>query len=123
MNGTMTADNRSSERNVGCQPGAGEIVYEHRNTDDKDLGGVKFPDVLHPTKATRAEPRSQLEEVRVTMRRVNPTVPRAWPARQCARGNGPVVAVQSTELATGMWRIGGGSYHSVAVEFKDRGGR
>jgi glyoxylase-like metal-dependent hydrolase (beta-lactamase superfamily II) len=81
---------------------------------------VLFPAVLH---SHQGDPRLNAghnwKEVRVTNARVNTGAARLAVPDNVRNATVPAVAVESTQLAGGIWRIAGGSHHSVAVEFRD----
>ena len=103
-----------------ANPIFGDMIYDHRYTEYQDFNGVMFPTVLHSHQGDpRINPGHNWMEIRVTDAQVNIaaetlTVPDT--VRQAAR---PAVRVESTALADGVWRIAGGSHHSIAVEFRD----
>ena len=105
-------------------PVMGDMQVEIRYSDYRDIGdGIMFPFRYHAHqgdhpllpvstgrnwrdyRVTEAEP--NVEDAALT---VPPAVMNAQPA---------MVNVMSEEVADGVWRIAGGSHHSVAVEFED----
>jgi glyoxylase-like metal-dependent hydrolase (beta-lactamase superfamily II) len=121
VNGTINAQNLVERVQTWVpNPVFGDMVYEHRYTEYKDFNGVRFPTVLHSHQGDpRLNPGHNWMEVRVTAVQPNPAsvaigVPDA--VRSAAI---PAVAVQPERLSNGVWRIAGGSHHSVLVEFKD----
>jgi hypothetical protein len=120
VNGTITADNLVERTQTWvANPVLGDTVYDHRYSDYKDFGGVLFPAVLH---SHQGDPRLNAghnwKEVRVTNARVNTGAARLAVPDSVRSATVPAVAVESTQLAPGIWRIAGGSHHSVAVEFR-----
>jgi glyoxylase-like metal-dependent hydrolase (beta-lactamase superfamily II) len=96
------------------------MVYEHRYTEYKDYNGVKFPTVLHSHQGDpRLNPGHNWMEVRVTAVQANLPAAALTVPDAVRSATIPAVAVQSERLANGVWRIAGGSHHSVLVEFKD----
>tara|TARA_R110002110_G_scaffold415748_1_gene654841 strand:- start:76103 stop:77605 length:1503 start_codon:yes stop_codon:yes gene_type:complete len=102
-----------------ADPVLGDTLWEARYDDYKDVGnGVKFPSVMQYSRGMRfPEPGNGVLEVRVN--EVNINVPNAAPAvpdpvRLAGKTPGPAKA---QPLGDGVWLIGGGSHHSVAVEF------
>ena len=121
VNGTITADNLVERTQTWvANPVLGDTVYDHRYSDYRDFGGVLFPTVLH---SHQGDPRLNAghnwKEVRVTNARVNTGAARLSVPAAVRDATVPAVAVESTQLANGIWRIAGGSHHSVAVEFRD----
>ncbi len=121
VNGTITADNLVERTQTWvANPVLGDTVYDHRYSDYKDYGGVLFPTVLH---SHQGDPRLNAghnwKEVRVTNARVNVGAARLSVPENVRDATVPAVALESTQLANGVWRIAGGSHHSVAVEFRD----
>ena len=81
--------------------------------DYKDYGGVKFPG-----KIAISEGGFPSWEFNVT--KVTPNAPADLPVPDAVKSATiPPVQVVSTKMADGVWHLGGGSHHSVVVEFKD----
>ena len=121
VNGTITEDNLVERTQTWiANPVLGDTVFDHRYSDYQAFGDVKFPTVLH---SHQGDPRLNAghnwKEVRVTGARVNVDAPRLTVPDNVRAATAPAVSVESTELADGVWRIAGGSHHSVAVEFRD----
>ncbi len=121
VNGTIGADNLVERTQTWiANPVLGDTVFDHRYSDYRDFGGVLFPAVLH---SHQGDPRLNAghnwKEVRVTNARVNTGAARLAVPDNVRNATVPAVAVESTQLANGIWRIAGGSHHSVAVEFRD----
>jgi glyoxylase-like metal-dependent hydrolase (beta-lactamase superfamily II) len=121
INGTITDQNLVERVQTWvANPVFGDMVYEHRYTDYKEFGDVRFPTVLHSHQGDpRLNPGHNWMEIRVTA--VQPNVANAAlavPANVRTAAAAPVRA-ESEQLANGVWRIAGGSHHSVAVEFRD----
>jgi glyoxylase-like metal-dependent hydrolase (beta-lactamase superfamily II) len=121
VNGTINAQNMVERVQTWVpNPVFGDMVYEHRYTDYKDFNGVKFPTVLHSHQGDpRLNPGHNWMEVRVTAAQPNAAAAALTVPDAVRSATIPVVAVQSERLANGVWRIAGGSHHSVLVEFKD----
>ena len=121
VNGTINDQNLVERVQTWVpNPVFGDMVYEHRYTEYKDYGGVKFPTLLHSHQGDpRLNPGHNSMEVRATS--VQPNVSAAAlsvpdAVRQAAI---PAVRAVSQKLADGVWLIGGGSHNSVLVEFQD----
>ena len=121
VNGTINADNLVDRTQTWiANPVLGDTIFDHRYSDYKEFGGVMFPTVLH---SHQGDPRLNAghnwKEVRVTTARANVDAPRLTVPDNVRAATVPAVQVESTQLANGVWRIAGGSHHSVAVEFSD----
>jgi glyoxylase-like metal-dependent hydrolase (beta-lactamase superfamily II) len=82
-------------------------------SDYKDNGGVKFPAKMAISEG--GFPSWELNTTKVTANgAADLPVPEA-----VASATVPPVQVASTKIADGVWHVGGGSHHSVAVEFKE----
>jgi glyoxylase-like metal-dependent hydrolase (beta-lactamase superfamily II) len=79
--------------------------------DYKDFSGVKFP-----TKITQSQGGFAVNEFNVASVTPNANVNLPVPAN-VASATIPAVQVQSNKVADGVWFVGGGSHHSVLVEF------
>ena len=107
-------------------PVLGDMNYEHEYSDWKQLGdGIVFPAGWHHHDGWDDERQVPL----ITgghnsfggsfpEMRVNDCSPLAVPSEVLA-AEPPDHAVEATELAKGVWLLGGGSHNSVAVEFAD----
>ena len=121
VNGTINED-RLVERTQTwvANPVLGDMIYDHRYTEYRDFDGVMFPTVLH---SHQGDPRLNAShnwmEIRVTNVRANVDVTALPVPASVRQATVPTARVESTELADGVWRIAGGSHHSVAVEFRD----
>ncbi len=94
-------------------PVLGDMLVETSYSDYQDFNGVRFP--------TRIQQRQGgYPTLELTVSSVQPNVSVALevpePVRQATV---PPVRVESQRLADGVWLLGGGSHHSVAVEFQD----
>ena len=96
------------------------MIYDHRYTGYQDFGGVMFPTVIHSHQGDpRINPGHNSMEITVTAAAADvETGPPAVPDN-VRDATAPPVVVRSTQMASGVWRIYGGSHHSVAVEFAD----
>ena len=121
VNGTINAQNMVERVQTWVpNPVFGDMVYEHRYTEYKDYNGVKFPTVLHSHQGDpRLNPGHNWMEVRVATVQPNPTVAALTVPDAVRTATIAPVTVQSERLTNGVWRIAGGSHHSVLVEFKD----
>ena len=121
VNGTINEDNLV-ERVLTWVPNAyfGDMIYDHRYTAYQDFDGVMFPTVLHSHQGDpRIHPGHNWMEITVTEARANvDAAPLAVPDN-VQEATVPPVVVRSTQMAPGVWRVSGGSHHSIAVEFSD----
>ena len=121
LNGTINEDNLV-ERTLTwvANPVFGDMIYDHRYTGYQDFGGVMFPTVIHSHQGDpRINPGHNSMEITVTAAAADvETGPPAVPDN-VRDATAPPVVVRSTQMASGVWRIYGGSHHSVAVEFAD----
>lgn len=103
-----------------ANPALGDMLYETRYVDYKNYAGVKFPAVIH---AHQGDPSINLGhntwDIRVSGVEVNPVVPAMTVPDAVRQAAVPAIRVESQQLADGVWLIGGGSHHSVAIEFRD----
>ena len=121
VNGTINEDNLVERTQTWvANPVLGDMIYDHRYDDYRDFGGVMFPAVLH---SHQGDPRLNAGhnwmEIRVTDARTNVDAPAPSVPDNVRQAMAQPVQADSTELADGVWRIAGGSHHSVAVEFQD----
>ena len=102
-------------------PVYGDMLYEFRYIEYKDVNGIKMPTDFHVHQADPVfVPAHNSFELEVTDVQVNVAVP-PMPVPDAVR-NAPRPAparADSTKLADGVWLIGGGSHNSMAVEFRD----
>jgi len=82
-------------------------------SDYKDNGGVKFPSKI--AIAEGGYPSWELNTTKVTP---NPAADLPVPDA-VASATVPPVQVATTKIGEGVWFLGGGSHHSLVVEFKD----
>jgi glyoxylase-like metal-dependent hydrolase (beta-lactamase superfamily II) len=123
INGTITADNLVERVQTWmANPVFGDMVHEHRYTEYRDWGGVKFPTLIHTHQGDpRLNPGHNSQEIRVASVRVNPSgVGLTVPENIRQAGARPdAVRVASELVAPGVWRVAGESHNSVAIEFRD----
>jgi len=121
VNGTINDQNLVERVQTWVpNPVLGDMVYEHRYTEYKDFGGVRFPTVLHSHQGDpRLNPGHNWMEVRVTSVQPNATVAALAVPDPVRQATVPPVRVESQKVADGVWLVGGGSHNSVAVEFRD----
>jgi len=100
-------------------PVVGDMRITHEYVEWKDFGGVKMwtEDHSHFVDTNQNDNR----QFRVSNARANVKVaPDTFAVPQdVAQATRPAVRVQSTQLAPGVWLLGGGSHNSVLVEFRD----
>jgi hypothetical protein len=100
-------------------PVAGDLRITHEYVEWKDFGGVKMwtEDHSHFIDTNQHDNR----QFRVSNARANGKVaPETFAVPQdVAQATRPAVRVESTQLAPGVWFLGGGSHNSVLVEFRD----
>ena len=96
-----------------ANPVLGDMLIETLYSDYKDFNGVKFP-----TKIVQNQGGHPLVDLAVTDVKTNVasafTVPDNVKAARI-----PPVRVESQKIGDGVWWLGGGTHHSVVVEFKD----
>lgn len=121
VNGTITEDGLVERVQTWvANPVFGDMVYEHRYTEYKDFGGVKFPTLLHSHQGDpRLNPGHNSIEIRVTKVQPNVTVAALTVPDAVRQATIPPVRVESQRLANGVWLVAGGSHNSLAVEFRD----
>lgn len=101
-------------------PVYGDMLFEMRYLQYKAFDGVMFPTVLHEHQGDPVlNPAHNSMEIRVSGLRINPDLPAISVPNEIRNAPPPVVTAESQELADGVWRIAGGSHHSVLVEFND----
>lgn len=96
----------------------GDVVVEARFADYQDVNGIKMPTRL-ATKTDRY-PTAEIRAARHSVDRdaVDLTAPDAAKSAPAITGPAPA-RVEATEVAEGVWLLGGQSHHSVLVEFAD----
>jgi glyoxylase-like metal-dependent hydrolase (beta-lactamase superfamily II) len=121
VNGTINEDNLV-ERVLTWVPNPyfGDMIYDHRYTGYQDFGGVMFPTVIHSHQGDpRLNPGHNSMEITVTEAAAHVDAEPLAVPDNVQDATVPPVVVRSTQMAPGVWRIYGGSHHSVAVEFAD----
>ena len=121
VNGTINEDNLVERVQTWvANPIFGDMIYDHRYTEYQDFEGVMFPTVLHSHQGDpRIHPGHNWMEIRVTNAQVNVNAAAFAVPDNVRQATLPTVQVESAALADGVWRLAGGSHHSVAVEFRD----
>ena len=101
-------------------PVYGDMLFEMRYTGYEEFDGILFPTVLHEHQGDPVlNPAHNSLEIRVSDIRVNPDVPDFDVPSEVRNASPSSVNVDSQEVGDGVWRIAGGSHHSVLVEFED----
>jgi len=94
-------------------PVLGDMAVVNTYSDYKDFNGVKFP-----TKIVQAQGGFSVNELTIT--NVRPNAPADLPVPPAVQSASmPAVRVETSNLGDGLWFVGGGSHHSLVVEFKD----
>jgi glyoxylase-like metal-dependent hydrolase (beta-lactamase superfamily II) len=101
-------------------PVYGDMDYEMRYTKYKNFGGVQFPTLVHVHQGDpRLNPAHNYYEYTVADVKANVAVT-PIPVPEVVRAAvAPTARVESQKLADGVWLVGGGTHHSVVIEFKD----
>jgi len=94
-------------------PVMGDTDYAFTYSDYKDFGGVKFP-----MRIIQTEGGFPVNELTVANVQANASVDFPVPAN-VASASMPAVRVETSKLADGVWFLGGGSHHSLVVEFNN----
>jgi len=92
-------------------PVLGDMPYVFTYSDYKDFGGVKFP-----TRIVQTEGGFPVNEFTITGVQPNSAVNLPVPAN-VQSATVPPVRVESSKIGDAVWFVGGGSHHSVVVEF------
>jgi len=101
-------------------PVYGDMLFEMRYTQYRNFDGVMVPTVWHEHQGDPVlNPAHNSMEIRVSNVRINPDVPAFEVPRDIRNARDGAVNVESQEVADGVWRIAGGSHHSILVEFDD----
>ncbi len=121
VNGEITGDNLVARTQTWiANPVLGDTLFDHRYSNYRDFGGVRFPTLLH---SHQGDPQvsggRNWKEIHVQNVRVNLNPERLTVPDSVRTATIPAVVVESSKLAPGVWRIAGGTHHSVAVEFRD----
>jgi glyoxylase-like metal-dependent hydrolase (beta-lactamase superfamily II) len=103
-----------------ASPFYGDMNYEMRYTQYRDVGGIKFPMVFH---THQGDPRLNVAhnyyEYRLTDVKMNVPVMTMAVPEAVRTAVTPPARVVSEQLAPGVWLLGGGTHNSMLVEFKD----
>jgi glyoxylase-like metal-dependent hydrolase (beta-lactamase superfamily II) len=94
-------------------PVLGDMDYEFAYSEYKDFGGVKFP-----TRIAQSEGGFLVNDLTITSVQPNAPVDLPVPAN-VQSATLPVVHVETSKIGDGVWFVGGGSHHSVVVEFNN----
>ena len=126
INGTINPDGLLERVQTWVSsPVVGDMYYENVYTNYREVGGVHIPrfhqhqdydDGAHVPNVSGGDHAFGLETVSDLQANVALTLTIPDDV-QSARM--PAIQVESEQLADGVWLIGGGSHHSVAVEFDD----
>ena len=121
VNGTINEENLVERTQTWvANPIFGDMIYDHRYTEYRDFDGVMFPTVLHSHQGDpRIHPGHNWMDIRVMDVQADVNAPALTVPDTVRQATLPTVRAESTELADGVWRIAGGSHHSVLVEFRD----
>ena len=103
-----------------ANPVLGDMLYETRMTDYKDFAGVKFPTLLHSHQGDLRRNRGENSiEIRVSNVQPNVNVQAIAVPDAVQKATVAPVRVESQKMADGVFRIAGGTHHSLAVDFRD----
>jgi glyoxylase-like metal-dependent hydrolase (beta-lactamase superfamily II) len=111
-----TIDNQGMVTRVATKfpnPVLGDSDYVFTYADYKDFGGVKFP-----TRITQSQGGFAVNEFSIANVQPNAAVDLPVPAN-VASATAPPMRVESSKVADGVWFVGGGSHHSLVVEFSN----
>lgn len=97
-----------------ANPVMGDMLIETRYSDYKDFGGIKFP-----AKIVQDQGGHPLFDLMVTDVKANVAGAALTVPDNVKSATIPPVRVETQNLGDGAWWLGGGSHHSVVVEFKD----
>jgi glyoxylase-like metal-dependent hydrolase (beta-lactamase superfamily II) len=101
-------------------PVYGDMDYEMRYTKYKNFGGVQFPTLVHVHQGDpRLNPAHNYYEYTVADVKANVAVTPIPVPEVVRAAAAPTAKVESQKLADGVWLVGGGTHHSVVIEFKD----
>jgi glyoxylase-like metal-dependent hydrolase (beta-lactamase superfamily II) len=100
------------ETTIG-DPVLGDTPVVATYSDYKDFNGVKFP-----TKILQTQGGLPVYDLTITGVQPNAAADLAVPD-PVQSASIPPVKVESTKIADGVWFLGGGSHHSVALDFND----
>jgi glyoxylase-like metal-dependent hydrolase (beta-lactamase superfamily II) len=114
VSGTLNAENLVEKVETAIEhPLLGTLPIVTTYSDYRDFGGVKFPTRIVQRQAGHPA-------LEITVAQVQPNAAADFAVPEAVRqASAPAVRVEAQQLADGVWFLGGGSHHSVAVEFKD----
>lgn len=121
VNGTITSDNTVQRVQTWIpNPVFGDLVLEHRYDNYKTFGNLKFPSGLHSHMGNpvlhQGHNSQDIQVANIVANGPAPALAIPDAVRQAAVAP---IKVESSKLGNGVYLIGGGTHHSVAVEFKD----
>lgn len=126
VNGTINPDGLLERVQTWVpNPVVGDMYYENVYTNYREVGGVQIPrfhqhqdydDGAHTPNVSGGDHAFGLETVSNLL--ANPTLALTVPDSVMNARVQPV-QVESERIGNGVWLIGGGSHHSVAIEFSD----
>jgi glyoxylase-like metal-dependent hydrolase (beta-lactamase superfamily II) len=104
-----------------ANPVLGDMLYEHRYTQYKDFGSVKFPTDIHSHQGdVRLNEGHNSMQITVTGVQPNVTVAAITVPDNVRQAKPPApTRAESQKLADGVWYVGGSGANSLAVEFRD----
>ncbi|NIW24319.1 MAG: MBL fold metallo-hydrolase, partial [Gammaproteobacteria bacterium] len=101
-------------------PVYGDMLFEMRYTEYGEFDGVLIPTRLHEHQGDPVlNPAHNSLDIRISDVRINPDMPDFDVPSDVRNAQAAGVNVDSQEVADGVWRIAGGSHHSVLIEFED----
>jgi glyoxylase-like metal-dependent hydrolase (beta-lactamase superfamily II) len=114
LDGTIDSDGMVTKVETKFpNPVLGDMPYSFTYSDYKDFAGVKFP-----MKIVQREGGFPVNEF--TIASVEPNAPLDLPVpANVQSATMPVVTVATTKIADGVWFLGGGTHHSLVVEFNN----
>jgi glyoxylase-like metal-dependent hydrolase (beta-lactamase superfamily II) len=114
INGTINEQNLVERVETWSDsPVMGDMHIENAYSGYQDFGGIKFP-----TRILQRGGGHPILDITVTA--VRPNAPVVITVPENIRSATPApMRVEKEQLAEGVWRLTGGSHHSVAVEFQD----
>jgi glyoxylase-like metal-dependent hydrolase (beta-lactamase superfamily II) len=113
LTGTISSGLVTKVETTIPDPVLGDTPFVATYSDYMDFNGVKFP-----TRIVQTQGGFPVNEFTITSVEPNAAVDLAVPANVQSATVAPVVA-QSSPVGPGVWFVGGGSHHSVVVEFAD----
>jgi len=126
VNGTINPDGFLERVQTWVpNPVVGDMYYENVYTNYREVGGVQIPrfhqhqdydDGAHTPNVSGGDHAFGLETV--SDLQANPSFALTVPDNVMTARTQPV-QVESERIGDGVWLIGGGSHHSVAIEFSD----